>query len=145
MHWIAGHIKWIMLVSGTLTATMFYAAVAPQAALVSTFGETLEGPLAGIIVRSWGALVGMIGLMLIYGAFNPPVRPLVLLVAAASKAFFVALVLANGGRYLGYQAGTAVVLDSVMVVVFAWYLLTGRGARAAGTPRSAATRQVSAS
>jgi len=45
--------KWIMLVSGILTSTMLYAAVAPQAALRSTFGETLQGPLAEIIVRNW--------------------------------------------------------------------------------------------
>jgi hypothetical protein len=129
LHWITDHIKWIMLVSGTLTATMFYAAVAPQAALLSSFGESLEGSLAVLIVRNWGALIGIVGLMLIYGAFNPPVRPLVLLVAGAGKAVFIALVLSNGGRYLGYQAGTAVVLDSIMIVLFVWYLLAGRAER----------------
>ena len=35
MNWIVGNIKWIMLVSGALTSTMVYAAVAPQAALRS--------------------------------------------------------------------------------------------------------------
>ncbi|MFN0062037.1 MAG: hypothetical protein ACKVPX_05930 [Myxococcaceae bacterium] len=53
---------------------MFYAALSPQAALLSTFGEALEGPVAEIVVRNWGALVGVVGLLLIYGAFNPPVR-----------------------------------------------------------------------
>ena len=43
MNWIVANIKWIMLVSGVLTCTMLYAAVAPQAALRSTFGDTLEG------------------------------------------------------------------------------------------------------
>jgi hypothetical protein len=145
MSWIGRHIKWIMLVGGILTSTMFYAALAPQAALASNFGETLEGPLATLIVRNWGALVGTIGLMLIYGAFNPPVRPLVLLVAAASKAFFIALVLANGGRYLGYQAGTAVVVDTIMVVVFGWYLVAARASSASGPSRRAATSRASPS
>jgi len=40
MTWIVANIKWIMIVSGVLTATMIYAAIAPEAALRSTFGET---------------------------------------------------------------------------------------------------------
>jgi hypothetical protein len=61
--------------------------------------------------------------MLIYGAFRPAVRPLVLTVAAVSKAIFIALVLSQGTRYLSQQAGVAVAIDSVMIVLFAWYLL----------------------
>ena len=59
MNFVAANIKWIMLVSGALTCTMVYAAIAPQAALRSTFGETLEGPLADIVVRNWGALIAL--------------------------------------------------------------------------------------
>lgn len=120
--------KWIMLVSGALTCTMVYAAIAPQAMLQSTFGETLEGPLADLIVRTWGVLIFLVGVMLIYGAFNSAVRPLVLLVAAASKAVFVALVLANGDRYLQTQAGVSIAVDSLMVIVFLAYLGTRHSA-----------------
>ena len=121
-------IKWIMLVSGALTCTMVYAAVAPQAMLQSTFGETLEGPLADLVVRNWGALIFLVGLMLIYGAFNAGVRPLVLLVAATSKIVFIALVLSNGSRYLQTQAGLSIAIDSVMVLIFLSYLVTRRPA-----------------
>ena len=65
MNFIAAYIKWIMLVSGALTCTMVYAAIAPQAALRATFGETLQGPLAEIVVRNWGALITLMGAMLI--------------------------------------------------------------------------------
>jgi hypothetical protein len=129
MNWIAASIKWIMLVSGALTATMVYAAIAPQAALRSTFGETLEGPLAEIVVRNWGALIALVGAMLIYGAFNAAVRPLVLVVAGLSKVAFIALVLSQGGRYLGQQAGVAIAVDLVMVVLFACYLASLRTMR----------------
>ena len=123
-----GAIKWIMLVSGALTCTMVYAVIAPQAMLQSTFGETLEGPLADLVVRNWGALIFLVGAMLIYGAFNASVRPLVLLVAAASKVVFIALVLSNGRRYLQTQAGISIAVDSVMVLIFLAYLLTRRPA-----------------
>ena len=41
------------------------------------------------------------------------------------------LALSAGGRYRGYQAGVAVAVDAVMVVVFAAYLLSARGVRTA--------------
>jgi len=123
MTWLVRHFQWIMLVSGLLTASMIYVAIAPQAALLSIFGETFEGPLADVIVRTWGALIALVGAMLIYGAFKPASRPLVLTVAGASKLFFIALVLMHGDRFLARQAGVTVVVDSIMVVLFAAYLL----------------------
>ena len=126
MSLIIDRIKWIMLVSGALTCTMIYAAIAPQAALQSTFGETLQGPLAEIVVRNWGVLITVVGAMLIYGAYRPESRPLVLTVAMLTKSVFIALVLAQGSRYLGQQAGIAIAVDAVWVVLFACYLAAAR-------------------
>ena len=126
MNWVVAKMKWIMLLSGVLTSTMVYAAVAPQAALRSTFGASLEGPLAEIVVRNWGALIALVGAMLIYGAFNPRSRPLILTVAGFSKLIFITLVLVHGVQYLGHQAGVAVAVDSVMVILFVWYLVAVR-------------------
>jgi hypothetical protein len=61
----------------------------------------------------------------IYGAFHSSVRPLVLAVAAVSKAVFIGLVLSQRGRHLGHPAGVAVAVDAVMVLVFGWNLLGG--------------------
>ena len=126
MSWLLAHIDRVMLVSGILTLTMIYAAIAPEAAFRSTFGESVGGPAADLVVRNWGALIALVGAMLIYGARRPEVRPLALTVAGASKAVFIALVLSHGSRFLGYQAGIAVVVDLVWVVVFAAYLLALR-------------------
>jgi hypothetical protein len=126
MSWIVAKIKWIMVVSGALTCTMIVAAITPQAALRSTFGATLEGPLAEIVVRNWGALIALVGAMLIYGAFNPPTRPLVLTVAGLSKLTFIGLVLTYGTQYLGHQAGVSIAVDFVMVVLFICYLMAAR-------------------
>jgi len=130
MNFLRNNIKWIMLVSGAVTCTMAYAAIAPQAALLSAFGETLEGPVADIVVRNWGALITLVGAMLIYGAFNPQVRSTALIVAGASKLVFIVLVLSHGGRFLAHQAGIAIAIDLVWVVLFAWYLLGARTAQA---------------
>jgi hypothetical protein len=134
---IVKNIKGIMLVSGGLTATVGYAAVAPAAALQSTFGETLSGPLAELLVRNWGVLVALLGVLLMHGAFHPGSRRAALLAAGASKVWFIALVLSNGTRYLGHGAGTAVAVDTVMVILFAAYL-------AATRPEPAAVRSYQA-
>jgi lysylphosphatidylglycerol synthetase-like protein (DUF2156 family) len=123
---IVRNIKAIMVLSGGLTATVAYAAAAPGPALESTFGESLTGPLAELLVRNWGVLVALIGAMLIHGAFNPASRRVALLAAAVSKVWFIALVLSNGTRYLGYGAGTAVAVDTLMVIMFVSYLAATR-------------------
>jgi hypothetical protein len=76
------------------------------------------------VVRNWGALIALIGAMLIYAAGQPALRPMALTIAGASKLIFVALVLSHGSRFLGFSAGIAVVVDSAWVVIFAIYLLT---------------------
>ena len=49
MTWIVANMRSVLLTAGVLTCTMVYAAIAPQSALQSTFGETLEGPLADVM------------------------------------------------------------------------------------------------
>lgn len=130
MKLIAANIRWIMVVSGMLTCSMAYAVFAPEAALLSMFGETLEGPLAQIVVRNWGVLVTLVGLMLIHGAFNAQSRTLALLVAGSSKLVFIGLLLSYGRQYLGQRAGLAIAIDAMWVVLFACYLHQARVTRA---------------
>ena len=141
MLWIVANIHRIMIVSGVLTMTMVYAAIAPEAALRSTFGDSLEGPVADVVVRNWGALIALMGAMLIYGARKPAVRSFSLIVAGASKAIFGALVLSHGERFLGYQAGIAVAVDLLWVAVFASYLIAVRRMPSGG-PKASVTISV---
>jgi len=122
MNAFINNFKWVMVVSGVLTTTMLYAAIAPEASLRSNFGEAIDGPLAQIIVRNWGALIGLVGLMLIYGAFSEVNRRMALVVATLSKLAFIALVLTLGRQFLEFQVGTAVIVDSIMIVLFLAYL-----------------------
>lgn len=119
--------KWVMLVSGLLTCTMFYAAVAPEEFLRSNFGQSIEGPVAQIVVRNWGILVGLMGILLIYGAFQESARRIALFTAGTSKGAFIALILSLGQQFLQFQVGIAVAVDSAMVLLFAAYLVTTRG------------------
>lgn len=123
MQIISRNIKWIMLVAGIATTTMIYAVVSPQAALTSTFGESISGPIANIVVRNWGALITLIGLMLIYAAFNPASRKLVALVAASSKLVWCALVVFLGSQYLD-RAALVIGFDFAVAVILLIYVFT---------------------
>ena len=123
MRFFISNFKWVMLISGLLTCTMLQALISPQASLISNFGQTIDVPLAEIIVRNWGALIVLVGIMLIYGAFMKSVRRFVLVIAGSSKIIFILLVLSSNESYMGFGAGTAVIVDAVMVVLYITYLL----------------------
>lgn len=125
MNVIVKYIKWIMLLSGVVTGTMIYAAIDPQAALLQIFGASISGPLAEVIVRNWGILISLTGAMLIYGAFNPLHRNLIIIVAGIGKVAFISLVLTIGSQFLG-KAGIAIAFDSVIVLLFILYLVGAR-------------------
>jgi hypothetical protein len=125
MNWVISRMKWVMLVSGILTCTMILAAIAPRVALELTFGDAISGPIAEIVVRNWGALIAIIGAMLIYAAYNPASRPLVLVVAVVSKLIFISLNLVYGPQFLEKSA-LAIIVDSVMIALFLIYLFGAR-------------------
>ena len=110
----------------TCALPIFLSTISPSAGLLNTFGETLaDTPIMHIVVRNWGALIGLIGGMLIYGAFNPINRSFILAVAAISKMIFISLVLVYGSQYLA-KAGIAVVFDSIVVLLYIAYLVSVR-------------------
>lgn len=123
MRFYLTNFKWVMLVSGLLTCTMFLALFSPQESLQSNFGATVEGPVANIVTRNWGALIGLVGIMLIYGAFHIPVRKFTLVIAGISKIIFISLVLSSGISFWDLGAGTAVIADSIMIVLYIIYLV----------------------
>lgn len=121
MDFIVNNIQWIMLVSGALTCTMAYAVVFPEAALKNTFGESVSHPVTNLVVRSWGALITLVGVMLIYSAFEPGSRVVAAWIAAASKFIWVGLVMTYGRQYLG-KASVVIAFDFAVAVLLLIYL-----------------------
>ncbi|MCS6125507.1 hypothetical protein [Shewanella baltica] len=130
MEFITRNFKWLMLVSGALTATMFYGLIAPQTALESMFGASFDGTLESIIVRSWSALVGLIGIVLIYGALVEKHRVFAAAIGALSKAIFVSLVIIYGQAYLA-EAASAIIMDIVVVAFTITFFVAVRIQRSA--------------
>ena len=125
MNIIIKNIKWVMLVSGILTATMFVGLFAPQTILESMFGVSFSGTLETLIIRSWSGLIGVIGLVLIYGFFRSESRAFCMGIAALSKLIFVTLVLIYGQDYLN-KAASALVMDGLVILLAIYYLISVR-------------------
>ena len=121
MNFIVKNIKWVMLVSGVFTFTMFYGLFAPQAGLELMFGASFTGTLETIVIRSWSALIGLIGAVLIFGAFSNKHRVFSIVVASLSKLIFVSLMLLYGQEFLG-TAALAIGMDCVVIVLAAFFL-----------------------
>ena len=123
MNFFISKFKWVMLVSGILTSSMVIGLFSPQSLQQSNFGSAMDGALADVVVRNWAALVGLMGIMLVCGAFNPSIRRYSLIIAGTSKVIFIILVLTYGRQFLTFGAGTAVIVDTIMIVLFVTYLL----------------------
>ena len=122
MSWIERNIRWILIVAGLFTLGMLYAFFAPFAALQCLFGQTLEGPVANMVVRNWGALIALIGGMILYASNHPACRRFILWVTGISKIVFIWLVIAGGTQFLGHPIALAALVDIVIVLLFAGYL-----------------------
>jgi hypothetical protein len=129
MHFFVSNFKWLMLVSGLLTCSMLLGLFS-LSTLKSNFGENLEAGPENIIVRNWSALIDLMGIVLIYGAFKPAVRKFSLIVAGTSNVIFIILILYFGKQYMYFGAGKAVIVDSVMVFLFILYLSVSGSTRA---------------
>ena len=117
------NMQWVLLVCGLMTASLVQGIVAPKSIWRTWFGESDPSPPAIMLMRSWSTMVVISGVFLIYAGFHPEMRPPALLVAGVGKAMFVILILSDAKRFLKGQAVLAVVVDSLMVVIFAAYLL----------------------
>ena len=117
------NMQWVLFVCGVLTLSMIQAVFAPRATMRAYFGETSDSKASDLLMRNWGMLVAAGGALLIYAAFNPGVRPPVLIFVGAGKLAFILLVLLSGIDARKTQAGLAIVIDGIMVLLFAAYLL----------------------
>lgn len=125
MNFIIEKTKWVMLISGLLTFTMFYGVFAPQAALELMFGVSFNGELENIVIRSWSALVGIMGAILIYSFISAKSRSYSITIAAFSKFVFVMLLVLYGQEFISVMM-SAIVMDCFVIITSCVYLLSVR-------------------
>lgn len=124
MDFIHDNIHWIMIGAGVLTLTMLMGVFAPRRTLQGYFGAASEDPGVLLLVRNWSALVALGGAFLIAAAHDPALQSAAMMFVGTGKLVFIALVVSHGGRFLKTQAGLAVVLDAIIVALFAAHLIS---------------------
>ncbi|MEP0068321.1 hypothetical protein [Pyruvatibacter sp.] len=121
MAFITDNIFWILLVSGVITSSMLVAVVAPRLVFQQFFGTILDGPLGNAIMRNWGLVIGMSGLLLIYAAYDETVRTPIMLFSIVGKLFFSVQVFAAGSTLKAARGGA--IIDLVIGILFCIYLI----------------------
>jgi len=90
---LASSIKWILVISGVLTAAGGLAALLlPRPTLKLVFGTDNAGVLTDFFTRRWGALLFVVCSLTIYAAFFPDTRGPILAAAIFEKVIIFILI-----------------------------------------------------
>jgi hypothetical protein len=91
--------------------------------MMNLFGEEVISSSALLIIRSWGAMIFVSGLLLIYAAYHSEQRLPILFYSVTVKFGIAGLVFAGGARYRARQIFKIAAADFVMGLLFVWYLI----------------------
>lgn len=122
--WIDHNIGWVLEISGLLTCSMLLYALAPRALHQFIFGEDVTVSSGVLALRSWGIMIFGSGALLVYAAYHPEFRDAIMLYSIAGKSSFILPVLFDTGHFIRKPAFPMALADVVMVLLFAWYLLS---------------------
>ena len=121
---LAAQIEWILLITGLATAGAVALFLAPVPMMRLVFGQVPSDALSVLIVRHWGLLVGLVGVLLMYAAYHPEVRVPTLIVAIVEKTAIVLGLLTSSFRRRPAVLAIALA-DGSMAAVYLIYLIGG--------------------
>ncbi len=118
---LAAQIELILLITGLATAGALVVFLAPVTMMKILFGQAPSDTLSLLIARHWGLLVALVGVLLVYAAYQAEMRVPTLIVAIVEKlAIALALFMSPFRRR---PAVLAVALaDAGMAAVYLIYL-----------------------
>ena len=119
---IGAHIEIVLIVTGATTAMALAQFIAPASASRIIYGAAPTEVVGIALVRHWGLLVFLVGVLLIYAAFHPALREPVTIVAAVKKIAFGLGIFGTSLRRHPIAAGIAVG-DILIPLVYVLYLV----------------------
>jgi hypothetical protein len=119
---IGTHIEIILIVTGATTAMALAQFIAPASVSRIIYGAAPTEVVGIALVRHWGLLVFLVGVLLFYAAFHPAVREPVMVVAAVEKIAFSLGIFGTSLRQNPIAAGIAVG-DTLIPLVYVLYLV----------------------
>jgi hypothetical protein len=119
---IATHIQSILIITGAATVLAIGQFIAPSPLLRQVYGHAPDDAVSLMLARHWGLLVGCVGLLLMYAAFQPPVRVPVMIFAVVEKVALGASIL---GTKLRRQLPAAAIAvgDVLIALIYGAYLV----------------------
>ena len=117
---IGTHIEIILIVTGATTAMALAQFIAPASISRLIYGAVPTEVVGIALIRHWGLLVFLVGILLIYAAFHPEVREPVTVVAGAEKIAFSLIIFSTSLRRFPIAAAIAVgdILIPLVYVLF---------------------------
>jgi hypothetical protein len=119
---LAAQIELILVITGLATAGALVVFLAPVPVLKMLFGQAPSDALSLLIARHWGLLVGLVGALLVYAAYDAKIRVPTLIVAIVEKAALVLGVFISPFRQRPPVLGMALA-DAGMAAVYLMYLI----------------------
>lgn len=118
---IATHIKLILVITGVATVLALGQCVAPSRFVRLVYGQVSDDAASLVLARHWGLLIGGVGLLLIYAAFQPPIRVPIMVFAVIEKVVLGASILGTDLRKHAL-AVTMAIGDLFIALVYVLYL-----------------------
>jgi hypothetical protein len=119
---IGTHIEIILIVTGATTAMALAQFIAPTSVCRIIYGAAPTEVVGIALVRHWGLLIFLVGVLLIYAAFHPEIREPITIVAAVEKIGFGLGIFATSLRRHPIAAGIAMG-DILIPIVYVLYLV----------------------
>ncbi len=119
---ITQHISTVLWITGAVTMLPLLQLFLP-ATFLKIFNQTgIRDDVGMMFARHWGALVFVLGGLLVYAASHPEIRGPVIAAALIEKAVLVLLILANVRKPFGKGFVVTALFDGACCVIYGLYL-----------------------
>ena len=119
---ITNHIDIVLLVSGAFTLLPIIVFLFPTRGPRLLFGVDAPDGAGGLFTRHWSLLAPSLGALLIYAAWHSEIRAPLMLAAGIEKAGLIGLILADWKKAHTARMRPIVIVDLIIVSVYAVYL-----------------------
>ena len=118
------YIRWLLIITGVFTAASVGVFLQPVKQVAIIYGENLTGTAVTMLVRHWGLLITGTGVLIIFSAFNPPLRIPMMVLGVVEKIMLAGSILATPLRKRPIPAAIAA-LDLLIALLYILYMIAG--------------------